>query len=99
MLSSKKQQSEYNKTAAPSKSRFNHEKVFRNDHGFNDGLLQRPSFANMNLIQPADTTAKPVSALTFSGYAELYYVQDLDQPRRRNDPVFCTITSETGKSM
>ncbi|WP_138991426.1 porin [Larkinella sp. C7] len=47
-----------------------------------------PSFAKVNLIQPADTTAKPVSELTFSGYAELYYVQDLDQPRAQERPGF-----------
>ncbi|KAA9346987.1 porin [Larkinella humicola] len=51
-------------------------------------LCSGPSFANVKLIQPADTTAKPVSALTFSGYAELYYVQDLDQPRAQERPGF-----------
>ncbi|GAB3890862.1 porin [Larkinella knui] len=35
-----------------------------------------------------DSTIAPVSALTFSGYAELYYVQDLSQPQAQERPGF-----------
>ncbi|RAJ95533.1 putative OmpL-like beta-barrel porin-2 [Larkinella arboricola] len=35
-----------------------------------------------------DSTASPASRLTFSGYAEIYYVQDFDQPRAHERPGF-----------
>jgi hypothetical protein len=47
-----------------------------------------PVWAQVSVVQPVDTTAKPTPGLTFSGYAELYYVQDLDQPKAQERPGF-----------
>jgi hypothetical protein len=52
-----------------------------------------------SLAQSADSAKAAVPAVTFSGYAELYYVRIWISRKRRNDPVFCIITSGTGRLM
>ncbi|WP_421826543.1 porin [Larkinella sp.] len=41
-----------------------------------------------SFAQSVDSTNSSASGLTLSGYAELYYVQDLDQPRAQERPGF-----------
>ncbi|MFD1141784.1 porin [Larkinella insperata] len=51
-------------------------------------LLNTGSLVAQSTTPPTDSAAAPAPKLTFSGYAELYYGQDFDQPNAQERPGF-----------